>query len=159
LDTFFERGERRNYWKSIYLERLDDDVLDFVIERAVDRPDPWTLVATWHLGGAAAEVEDGETAVGNRAAPWMFSLDTGWEEPAKDADCIRWTRDLWESMKAFSSSNGCYLNFPGRGEEGDALLRASYGEESYARLRRVKQKWDPDNYFRMNQNIVPESLD
>ncbi len=155
LDPFFQPGERRNYWKSIYLDRFDDEVLDFIAERAVARPDPWALVAIWHLDGAASEVAEHETALGNRSAKYLFSLDTGWQDQAKDETCISWTRELWQEMHAFSGSGGAYLNFPGLGEEGEQLVRASLGVDNYERLRRVKAAWDPDNFFRVNQNILP----
>ena len=155
LDPFFDPGIRRNYWKSIYLERFDDEVLDFIVERAIERPDPWALVAIWHLDGAAAEVAPDATPMGNREAPYLFSLDTGWVDPSKDERCISWTRDLWNDMHRYSKAGGCYLNFPGQGEEGDRLMRASLGDENYERLCQIKSTWDPANQFRLNQNVKP----
>ncbi len=68
---------------------------------------------------------------------------------------IAWTRDAWAEMKPYSRG-GTYLNFPGQGEEGEELLRASYGSDNYDRLVAVKSEYDPSNMFRLNQNIPPK---
>ena len=68
---------------------------------------------------------------------------------------IAWTREVWADMKRFSSG-GLYLNFPGQGEEGEDLVKAAYGP-NYERLVALKSKYDPTNFFRMNQNIKPSA--
>jgi FAD/FMN-containing dehydrogenase len=83
----------------------------------------------------------------------MIGIEANWEAPGEDAPNIGWARMLWADLHHFSSG-GVYLNFPGFGEEGDALVRAGYGE-NYARLAAVKRMYDPANLFRMNQNIRP----
>ena len=92
--------------------------------------------------------------MGERRAPYLFSLDISWTDPADNDSAIVWTRDAWAEMKPFSRG-GAYLNFPGQGEEGEALLRASYGSDNYDRLTKLKAKYDPANLFRLNQNIAP----
>jgi FAD/FMN-containing dehydrogenase len=154
FDPLFLKGERLNYWKSLYLDSLDDRAIDLIIARANDRPSPWALIAVWHLDGAVNRVDPGKTALGERSAPYLFSLDTSWTDPADNDSAIAWTRDAWAEMKPFSRG-GAYLNFPGQGEEGEALLRASYGDTNYDRLVEIKTKYDPTNLFRLNQNIVP----
>lgn len=94
------------------------------------------------------------TAYGDRSAPFLLSIDTTWADPADTDENIRWTRRLWQEMHRFSSG-GLYLNFPGLGEEGEALVRAAYGPETYARLVALKTEYDPANLFRLNQNIKP----
>lgn len=156
LDGFFEAGARRNYWKSIYVDRLDDEVIAHIVSHGSNRPDPWSLVALWHLEGTVQPPNGSSSHGGNRGAPWLLSLDTGWEDPAKDNACIEWTRALWDETRRFSSSGGCYLNFPGDADGRERLLRASYGHETFERLQRVKATWDPNNLFRRNQNIPPK---
>ena len=154
FDPLFVKGERQNYWKSLYLDTLDDDTIRYVVSRALDRPDPWSLIAIWHLGGAMNRVDPAETALGERRANYLYSLDTSWTDPAHNESAIAWTRDAWAEMKPFSRG-GVYLNFPGQGEEGEELLRASYGSDNYDRLVKLKIKYDPSNLFRLNQNIFP----
>jgi FAD/FMN-containing dehydrogenase len=154
FDPFFLKGDRLNYWKSLYLDSLDDQAIDLIMARANNRPSPWSLFAIWHLGGAMNRVDPSKTALGERSAPYLFSLDISWTDPADNDSAIAWTRDAWAEMKPFSRG-GAYLNFPGQGEEGEALLRASYGDTNYDRLVEIKTKYDPTNLFRLNQNIVP----
>ncbi|MGH2617351.1 MAG: FAD-binding oxidoreductase [Thermomicrobiales bacterium] len=141
------------YWKSLYLNGLDDAEITEVIDLAATRPSPLSLVALWHHGGAMARVGDSETAFGSRAAPYLVSFDTTWTDPADTERAIAWTRDAWSAMHRFSDG-GLYLNFPGFGEEKDALVRAGYGA-NYDRLAALKAKYDPGNLFRMNLNIPP----
>ena len=154
FDPLFVKGERLNYWKSLYLDTLDDDAIGCIVARALDRPNPWALIALWHLGGAMNRVDPAKTAMGERSAPYLYSLDTSWTDPADNESATAWTREAWAEMKPFSRG-GAYLNFPGQGEEGEALLRASYGDTNYDRLVEIKTKYDPTNLFRLNQNIVP----
>jgi FAD/FMN-containing dehydrogenase len=154
FDPLFMKGERLNYWKSLYLDTLNDDAIGHIVARALARPNPWSLIAVWHLGGAMNRVEPTETALGERNAPFLYSLDTSWTDAADNESAIAWTREAWAEMKPFSRG-GAYLNFPGHGEEGESLLRASYGSANYDRLVELKTKYDPTNLFRLNQNIPP----
>jgi len=96
-----------------------------------------------------------DTAYGRRDAPFLLSIDSTWVDPRDTERNIGWTRKFWKSMERYSYG-GLYLNFPGFGEEGDALVRAAYGA-NYDRLAALKRKYDPDNFFRLNQNIAPKS--
>ena len=155
FDPFNPEGELNYYWKSLRLDRLDDEVIQAVINHAANRPSPHTLMPIWHHGGAMSRVESEETAFGDRSAPYLLSIDSNWEDPADNEENIAWTRSVWDDMQRFSS-RGSYLNFAGMGEEGEALVRASYGR-NYERLSTLKQKYDPSNLFRMNQNIKPNN--
>lgn len=154
FDPLFTKGERQNYWKSLYLDTLDDDAIERVVKRAQNRPDPWSLIALWHLGGEMNRVGSAETALGVRSANYLLSLDSSWVDSADNESAIAWTREAWAEMQPFSGG-GAYLNFPGQGEEGEGLLRASYGNDNYDRLVNLKRKYDPSNLFRLNQNISP----
>ena len=83
----------------------------------------------------------------------MLSIDSMWDDPHDSEANIAWTREFWDTMRPFSPG-GLYLNFPGFGEENEVLVRAAYGA-NYERLVALKNKYDPTNLFRMNQNIKP----
>lgn len=152
-DPFFPEGERYYYWKSLRLDRLDDAVIDALIGHAAARPSPHTLIPIWHHGGAMRRVGAGESAFGDRSAPYLVSLDTTWDDPAEAEANIAWTRAVWQDLQRFSTG-GLYLNFPGLGEEGEDLVRSAYGA-NYEPLAGLKRKYDPANLFRLNQNIRP----
>ena len=99
-------------------------------------------------------VDPAETALGEGSASYLYSLDISWTNAADNENAINWTRAAWSEMKPFSRG-GAYLNFPGQGEEGEELLRASYGSDNYDRRVKLKAKYDPSNLFRLNQNIPP----
>ena len=157
FDPFFTtKRERLNYWKSLYLDTLDDDAIDRIVARALDRPNSWTLIPIRHMGGATARVPADATALGGRDAPFMLSIDTSWTDSADSDRAIDWTREFWDEMRQ-SARGGVYLNFVSDGEDNEAMLRASYGDANYERLVDVKKKYDPENFFRLNQNIQPKS--
>lgn len=152
FDSFVPAGNLY-YWKSINLDALTDDVVDLTLEAGMNRPTAQTLFVIRHLGGAINRVGAEETAYGDRSALYNLSFDTCWIDPADTERCIAWTRAVWEQA-AQHTSKGVYLNFPGFLEEGDALLRRAYGT-NYDRLVALKTKYDPDNLFRLHQNIKP----
>jgi hypothetical protein len=155
FDPFFlTKGERYNYWKSLYLEALDDAAIDRIVARGADRPTPWCLMPIRYMGGAGGRVSAGATALGGRDAPFMLSIDSAWTDPADGERTITWTREFWEEMRQ-GDKGSIYLNFVGEGEDTEAMMRASYGDANYERLVKTKTKYDPDNVFRLNQNIPP----
>jgi FAD/FMN-containing dehydrogenase len=152
LDPAFPAGVRR-YWKALYLDALTDEAIDLTVEESLRRPSDETLVIIRHCGGAMARVAPEATAFGDRSAEWMLSIDSTWHDPAGDAANVAYTRAFFDA--ALPHSNGrTYFNFPGLLEEGDAAVRASYGD-NHARLAQIKAAYDPDNRFRLNQNIRP----
>jgi FAD/FMN-containing dehydrogenase len=153
FDPFFPEG-KQYYWKSLRLDRLDEEVIAAIIDHAASRPSPLTVMPIWHHGGAMSRVGPEETAFGGRSAPYLLSLDSTWEDPADIEENVAWTRRVWDDMQRFSS-HGLYLNFPGLGEEGERLVRSAYGP-NYDRLVALKRKYDPTNLFRLNQNIKPK---
>lgn len=152
FDTLMPKGEYRCYWKSHYLAGLSDQVIDSILQGFVTTPSPNTLSSIWNFGGATAEVAADATAFGDRTMPYMFSIDSVWPDQADDAKNIDWTRSFWQRMKVHSDKGRMYLNFPGQGEEGQTLLRDTFGD-NYGKLQAIKKKYDPDNLFRFNQNI------
>jgi FAD/FMN-containing dehydrogenase len=154
FDPFFPKGQLC-YWKSTYVEHLSDDLLDTLCQLAAERPSPLSTVEIWPQNGAVSRVSAEETAFGRRP-PYMLSFDATWTDPADNEVNVAWDRSAHAAMQQFSAG-GAYLNFPGLGEEREALLRAAYGEANYARLVDLKTKYDPANLFRMNQNIRPRT--
>ena len=113
-----------------------------------------TFASIWKFGGAVQRIAADATAFGDRSMPFMLSLDAIWSEPTDDEANIGWVRDAWRDVQR-PSTGRLYLNFPGF-EEGDNLVRDAFGAETYARLQTIKGIYDPDNLFRMNQNILPQ---
>ena len=152
LDPFFPAGVRR-YWKALYLDGFSDEAIDTTVDWSNRRPANDTLVIIRHGGGAMARIGTEETAFGDRSSEWMLSIDSSWNDHADDAANVAYTRAFWDAAAPFSNGQ-TYFNFPGLFEEGDAAVRASYGA-NHARLARIKAAYDPDNRFRLNQNIRP----
>jgi FAD/FMN-containing dehydrogenase len=152
LDPFFPAGLRR-YWKAIYLDGFTDAAIDLTVEWSDRRPANDTLVIVRHCGGAMSRVPAEATAFGDRSSEWMLSIDSTWSDPAEDAANVEYTRAFWDAALPHSDGK-TYFNFPGLLEEGDRAVRDSYGA-NHARLARIKAAYDPDNRFRLNQNIAP----
>ena len=154
FDTLIPFGQYRCYWKSRYLSGLGDDAIDRIVEGNENPPSPNTLSSIWNFGGATAEVATADSAFGDRSMAYMCSIDSIWEGSANDHVNIAWTRDFWQRLEPYSDRGRIYLNFAGFGEEGEELVRRSYGP-NFAKLAEIKRKYDPQNVFRFNQNIAP----
>jgi FAD/FMN-containing dehydrogenase len=152
LDPFFPAGQRR-YWKALYLDGLSDGAIDTTVDWSTRRPSNDTLVIVRHCGGAISRVGAQETAFGDRSSEWMLSIDSTWHDAADDETNIAYTRAFWDAAVPFSNGQ-TYFNFPGLFEEGDVAVRSSYGA-NHNRLARIKAGYDPENVFRLNQNIRP----
>ena len=152
LDPFFPAGVRR-YWKALYLDGFSDEAIDLTVDWSKRRASNDTLVIVRHCGGAIARVGAEETAFGDRSSEWMLSVDSTWGDAADDEANIAYTRGFYDAALPLSDGK-TYFNFPGLLEEGDAAIRDSYGANA-ERLARIKAKYDPENRFRLNQNIRP----
>jgi len=153
FDWVFPKGEHQNYWKSLYLNTLNDAVIDLMIDNHDKRPSSQTATGLRYHGGAVQRVGATESAFGDRSSQVMISIDSIWSDPQASAANIAWTREFWTALKPYSSGK-TYFNFPGLLEEGDELIRTSFGA-NYERLVALKNKYDPTNLFRLNQNIQP----
>ncbi len=152
FDALFPKGGFY-YWKSRSLAELTDEAIDDIADFGSRRPSPLTDVIIWHHGGAMSRVGEGDTAYGGRDAGFLVTGEASWDDPAVTDDAIAWGREFWDAMGRHSTG-GLYLNFPGFGEEKEALVKAGYGA-NYERLAALKAKYDPENLFRMNLNITP----
>jgi FAD/FMN-containing dehydrogenase len=154
FDPLFPRNELRAYWKSQYLDELSDAAIDTIAGRALDRPQPRTLVNTLHMGGAIATVDPEATAFAERSAPFLVSIDGMWSDRADDNATIGWVRAAWEAVREHGTG-GVYLNFTGLADEAPSTgIDTAYGR-NLKRLAELKAKYDPENFFRINNNIEP----
>jgi len=156
FDPFFPAGALQYYWKSIYLARLDEEVVSTIAAAAASRPSALSMIGLWALGGAIARVDPASTAAGDRAAPFLLEILANWADPG-DADAnIRWARELFAAVEPFSTGK-TNLNFPGLGDEPD-FVRAAFGG-TWDRLVEIKRRYDPGNLFRLNQNVDPGGVE
>jgi hypothetical protein len=143
----------QNYWKSAYLAGIGDDAIETIIEHAGSRiSSPLSQVHIQHLQGAVGRVGEADTAFSHRNAAFVVNIVSKWRDTMQSEKHIQWTRDLAAAIDPFSTG-GVYVNF--LGNEGDSRIRAAYGPEKYHRLSELKKRYDPANFFRLNQNIVP----
>ena len=142
----------RNYWRSSFLRELSDGVLDVFVERAEEMPRPGSMFLIEHLGGAIARVGQNETAFANRGANYNMSVFGTWLDPSEDEKNNAWVRAVGDEIRSFSTG-GAYVNYMA-GDEPAENVQAAY-EANFARLREVKRKYDPTNFFNSNQNIAP----
>jgi len=145
----------QNYWKSAYLKGLSDDAVDTIVSHAERITSPLSDIKIAHQQGAVSRVHENVTAFSHRSAPFNLNINTRWTDPAESEHHIAWTRGLFDAMQPFSTG-GVYVNF--LGNEGEERVVAAYGREKYERLVTVKNKYDPMNFFRLNQNIKPSML-
>jgi FAD/FMN-containing dehydrogenase len=154
LDEDYPDGGRY-YWKSMNVSDLHDEAIEALIAHAEAAPSDHSTIDVWYQGGAMSRVRSGETAFGDRSAPILLGIEANWEEPGDDEANVAWARETVEGMRRFSDG-GTYLNFPGFLEEGQEMMRDAYGE-NYGRLVALKDEYDPENLFRMNQNVKPST--
>jgi len=157
FDPLFPRNTLNAYWKSQYLDELSDGAIEAITSNAADRPAPLTLVNTFAMGGAIADVDPEDTAFATREAPYMVSIDGMWTDEVSDEDGIAWVRSAWEDVKEHGTGD-VYLNFTGLGgdEAPSAGVDTAFGR-NLQRLAEVKAEYDPTNFFRVNNNIEPAS--
>ena len=150
-DSCFPHG-RRYYTKSGYFSYLDDGTIDRLLEALDSIPSSETQIELSYLGGAAAHVQASQTAFGDRSAPFILNLLANWAEPAADAAHIGWVRRVFNNLRP-AMKPGVYVNFMS-GDELDRVPEAYH--ERWDRMVAVKTHYDPDNFFRLNQNVPPQ---
>jgi hypothetical protein len=143
----------RSYWKAQFMSELTEEALNTLLAFAERKPSPQTLVILEHVHGAASRVPADQTAYGVRADHCSLNIITSWTDPREDEKCVAWTREFAEAMAPFGDGS-VYVNY--LGNEGDARVRSAYGG-NYDRLAELKTKYDPTNFFKLNQNIRPLS--
>jgi len=141
----------RNYWKSHHLKDLSDPCIDQILEYAGKLPSEECEVFIPHMEGAPSRVNGDTTAFVHRKTPFLLNVHTRWQNAKDDEKCIAWARALHGATQEFAQ--GVYVNF--LSEEGEDRIKAAYTPKVWDRLVATKDKYDPDNLFRMNQNIKP----
>ena len=139
------------YWKADFVKELGDQAIDLHVRHGSRLP---TLFSTMHLypiNGAAHRAASGDTPWQYRDATWSSVIVGVDPDPANRENITKWARDYWEALHPFGAG-GAYINF--MMDEGVDRIRATYGE-NYNRLAAVKSRYDPTNFFNVNQNIAP----
>jgi FAD binding domain-containing protein/berberine-like enzyme len=149
-DYCFPHGQRY-YTKSGYFNSLEDATIDRLLEAVVSLPSAGTQIELAYLGGAASQVPAGETAFGDRSAPVIMNLLAQWPDAAADDVHISWVRGLFNKLRP-AMKPGVYVNFMS-GDEQDRVPEAY--SERWDRMVAVKTRYDPHNFFRLNQNVPP----
>jgi hypothetical protein len=143
----------RQYWRGEYLRELTDTAIDTFLEHAVDLTrlaPPLSQAVIFRIGQAVAAVPEEATAFSHRDAAYLFHPITGWLDPADDERMIAATRAFTDAMRPFGTG-ASYLNFTPE----DDRVRGGYGDDKLARLVALKDTYDRENLFRLNQNIRP----
>ncbi len=150
LDPSFPAG-RFYYFKSCDIPELTDEIIDVTVERSLAIDSPLTSFPIWQMGGAVARVGEDETAFSGRGAGFTYNIGAC-TETAEGFDAeVEWVRGFWSALEPWHQ--GVYVNF--LGDEGADRVRDAYGAAKYERLRALKRQFDPENLFRLNQNIEP----
>ena len=151
FDPSFPPG-RWYYFKSCDVAELNDDIIDITVDHSLRISSPLTAFPIWQMGGAVSRVSDDETAFNGRSAGFTYNIGASTETSAGFAEERQWVQEFWSALRPWHE--GVYVNF--LGDEGAERVRQSYGSKKYERLQALKQKYDPDNFFRINQNISPD---
>ncbi len=141
----------RNYWKSHDFLKLSDDLLDTLVGYVEKLPDAQCEVFIAQMGGATNRVPADATAYRHRDVEFIMNVHGRWDDPKADGKCIGWCRELFDAATPHATG-GVYVNF--MTEEEAQRVEAAYGD-SYKKLVELKNKYDPTNMFRLNQNIRP----
>ena len=142
------------YWKSWEVPPLSNEVIDELVHAAWRLPTPQSYAILFQLGGALARVPEEATAYPQRDAAFNVNINGVWTEPADREAAVEWVRALYQALEPHAYGRA-YVNFIG--DEGQDRVRQAYGAEKYARLVSLKDRFDPENVFRLNQNIQPST--
>ncbi|MDF2751915.1 MAG: hypothetical protein K0S82_297 [Gaiellaceae bacterium] len=155
FDPFVPHGWHR-YWKSVELPPLTDEAIDTLVEYAAVQTSSRSYCIVFQLGGTLSRVGPDETAFSQRDAAYNVNINAVWTPEDPDAERhIRWARDFFAALQPHARDR-VYLNF--LGDEGPDRVRQAYGTATYDRLAELKATYDPDNLFRLNQNIRPHRV-
>jgi FAD/FMN-containing dehydrogenase len=145
---------RRSYWKSHFVERLKADAIEILAQGYAASPAPSGGIVIEHLSGQAARVEPDATAFALRRSRFNLLIAAIWDDSKQDEMRKAWARNLWEATGRYSSGS-TYVNYLDADDGAADRVRRAYSPETYAKLLALKRKYDPQNVFRMNQNIAP----
>jgi FAD/FMN-containing dehydrogenase len=144
---------RNYYWKSDYLPGLSAAAADVIMEHTAAFPSPESAVLVFQLGGAVSRIPDESSAAAHRDVKYILNVAGSCIDPALTDGMVSWARGVWSAMRPHSTG-GAYVNFLTE-EEGADRVTEAYSAAKLEKLTAVKNKYDPSNFFRMNQNIAP----
>ena len=150
LDAAYPKGAL-NYWLSSFTTGLSDELIDALMDRFASVPSPMTAILFEHFHGAVTRIGQTDTAVPHRDTGWNLLLSSEWLDPADTEANVAWTKDTFAALSEHFAP-GRWLNY--LGDDQDGAIRSAYGP-NYDRLVEVKRRYDPDNVFHLNHNIVP----
>ncbi len=154
LDETYRPG-LRNYWRSNFVKTLDPAIFEIILKHFADAPSPLSGIVLERFGGEVNRIDDNATAYAHRNNAFNLMAISMWDGAEKDEQNIGWLKALWEELAPYLQAR-VYVNYLGSEDtEGINRIKEAYGEAKYARLVELKQKYDPTNLFRMNQNIKP----
>jgi FAD/FMN-containing dehydrogenase len=158
MQTMFDAGfpyGNRNYWKSSFMDELTDDAIDLVIDHANRMTSPLSAVMIeYYHGGPSSEISETETAFAHRDAQYDLGIIGQWQNSAQDDEQMHWARTTYDALQPYCNGR-IYANLMGGDQmTEETQLRAAFGV-NYERLVELKRKYDPTNFFRLNQNIKP----
>jgi len=139
------------YFRSADLAELSDDVIDIVAANALKMKSRLTAFPIFQLGGAIARVSENDTPYNGRKAGHTININATTESAEGFDEEREWSRNFWSELQPYHTS--VYVNF--LLDEGEDRIRQAYGAPRYDRLKELKRRYDPDNFFRLNQNIPP----
>jgi FAD/FMN-containing dehydrogenase len=151
FDGLYSAGDQW-YWRADFVREIPDEAVALNTEYGEKLPTPKSTMHLYPIDGAAHDVGADETAWNYRDARWgqvMVGVDP---DPTTKSTLRQWSVDYWDALHPYSAG-GAYVNMM-MDDEGQDRVRASYGG-NYERLARVKAAYDPQNVFRVNQNIAP----
>jgi FAD/FMN-containing dehydrogenase len=152
FDPFYPPGLQW-YWRADFVEELSDEAITLYVKHGAAIPTPLSTMHLYPINGAAHRVGKNDTAWNYRNANWAQVIVGVDPDPANNNLIIKWTKDFWQALHPYAAKGGgAYVNF--MMDEGQERVRATYGD-NYERLVAVKNKYDPTNLFRVNQNIKP----
>jgi FAD/FMN-containing dehydrogenase len=151
FDGLYPKGMQW-YWRGDFVKELSDAAIEAHIEQAARTPSELSLLHLYPINGAVHRVGKQDTAWGARDATWSMVIAGIDPDPQKAGPITRWTKAYWDAVHPYDMG-GAYSNFM-MDDEGDTRVKATYGD-NYNRLAALKQKYDPTNLFRVNQNIRP----
>jgi hypothetical protein len=151
FDPFFPKGLQW-YWKGDFVKTLSDEAIETHIAQAAVAPTDLSLMHLYPIDGAVHRAESDETAWRTRDARWSMVIAAIGNDPSQAEALKAWGRAYWDAVHPFNLEGG-YVNFM-FDDEARGRVQATYGE-NYERLAAVKARYDPENLFRVNQNIAP----
>ena len=141
------------YWKSEYLKEVPQSLSEKFVEQTLNMSSKSSIIAAFQLGGAITDIGEDDTAYSFRNAEHVININTQWQNNSESEKHIDWARKTQHLTAPYSMGSG-YINFASA-DETQERVAATYGQKKYEKLVALKRKYDPDNFFRLNQNIKP----